>query len=113
MSEKPLRIFAGPIAGAVRRCLLLMLLLLGLVAACQTAPPVQEMSDARMAIAVAKEAGAEQQAAEKLKAAEDYLQRAEKSLMEKAYSQARYHALDAKRNALDALTIAEKSDITD
>ena len=111
MSDKPPRIFAGPTAGAVRRCLLL--LVLGLVVACQTAPPVQEMSDARMAIAAAKDAGAEQQAADELKAAEDYLQRAENSLMEKAYLQARYHALDAKRNALDALTIAEKSDITD
>jgi len=103
--------FAGLSACAVRRCLLL-LLMLGVVAACQTAPPVQEMSDARMAIAVAKEAGAEQQAADELKAAEDYLELAEKSLMEKAYSQARYHALDAKRNALDALTIAEKTDST-
>ena len=94
--------------GAGSRCLLL--LLLGLVAACQTAPPVQEMSDARMAIAVAKEAGAEQQAADELKAAEDFLDRAEKSLAEKSYTQARRNALSAKRSALDALTIAEKPD---
>jgi hypothetical protein len=108
VSEKPPRIFAGLTVGAVRRCLLL--LLLGLVAACQTAPPVQEMSDARMAIAVAKEAGAELQATDELKAAEDYLDRAEKSLAEKAYSQARRDALNAKRSALDALTIAETPD---
>ena len=84
-----------------------------MVAACQTAPPVQEMSDARMAIAVAKEAGAEQQAAEELKAAEDYLELAEKSLAEKAYSQARHNALNAKSSAISALTIAEKPDNSD
>jgi hypothetical protein len=41
--------------------------------ACETAPPVQEMSDARQAIAAAKEAGAAEKAAFHLKAAVDYL----------------------------------------
>jgi len=37
---------------------------------CETVPPVQEMSDARQAIAAAKEAGATERAAFHLKAAE-------------------------------------------
>ncbi len=47
--------------------------------ACETAPPVQEMSDARQAIAVAREAGAAERAAFHLKAAEDYLESAEQA----------------------------------
>ena len=84
-----------------------MLALFVLLAACQTGPPVQEMSDARMAIAVAKEAGAEQHAAEQLKTAEEYLEKAEQRLSEKAYSQARRDALHAKQSAMEALSLVE------
>ena len=41
-----------------------------LLAACETAPPVQEMSDARQAITVAREAGAADLAAAELAEAE-------------------------------------------
>ena len=78
----------------------------GLVA-CETAPPVQEMSDARQAIAVAKEAGAAERAAFHLKAAEDYLASAETKLGERAYGQARRDAKQAKIKALDALKASE------
>lgn len=88
-------------------------MLLGLLAACQSTPPVQEMSDARQAIAVAKDAGAELHAAEQLHAAERYLGRAEQRLSEKAYTEARHDALQAKRSALDALAIAEQPDPDD
>ncbi len=84
-----------------------LLLLLFLFAACETAPPVQEMSDARQAIAVAKEAGAEELAAFHLKAAEKYLASAEKKLNERAYNQARRDAKQAKMKALDALKASE------
>lgn len=77
------------------------------IAGCQTAPPVQEMSDARQAIAVAKEAGAAQKAAFHLKAAEDYLASAEQRLLDHQYSQARYDAKQAKMKALDALKASE------
>ena len=76
------------------------------IGACGTAPPVQEMSDARQAIAVAKEAGAEQIAAEHLRAAEAFLDSAQRSLSERAYAQARRDALQAKTRALDALAAA-------
>jgi hypothetical protein len=77
------------------------------LSACETAPPVQEMSDARQAIAVAKEAGAADHAAFHLRAAEDYLASAEKKLGEHAYSQARRDAKQAKMKALDALKASE------
>jgi hypothetical protein len=92
------------------------LLQIGLLAAfcglcaCETAPPVQEMSDARQAIAVAKEAGAAEHAAFHLKAAENYLASAEARLGERAYNQARRDAKQAKIKALDALRASDVSD---
>ncbi len=77
------------------------------MAACETAPPVQEMSDARQAIAVAKEAGAADLASFHLDAAEKYLASAEKKLNEHAYGQARRDAEQAKMKALDALRASE------
>ncbi len=77
--------------------------------ACETTPPVQEMSDARQAIAVAKEAGAEEYAAFHLKAAEDYLDTAKKALDDGQYSEARRNAKHAKVKALDALKETESS----
>ena len=77
------------------------------ISGCETAPPVQEMSDARQAIAVAKEAGAANLAAFHLRAAEQYLASAEEKLGEKAYGQARRDAKQAKMKALDALKASE------
>lgn len=76
-------------------------------AACETAPPVQEMSDARQAIAVAREAGAADLAATELAQAELYLERAEKKLGDQAYREARIDALAAKSRALKALELSE------
>ena len=86
----------------------LLLTLLLSTTACETAPPVQEMSDARQAIAVAREAGAAETAAFHLKAAEDYLESAEAALNERAFSEARRDAKHAKMKALDALKAAEQ-----
>jgi hypothetical protein len=79
------------------------------VSGCETAPPVQELSDARQAITAAKEAGAADHAAVHLQAAENYLASAEKKLGEHAYSQARRDAYQAKMKALDALKAVEKN----
>lgn len=86
----------------------LTLLALLLVSGCQTAP-VQEMSDARQAISVAREAGAAQHAAADFTAAVDYLHSAERHLNEQQYGNARRDALQAKLKALDALQRAETS----
>lgn len=77
--------------------------------ACETTPPAQEMSDARQAIAVAKEAGAEERAAFHLRAAEQYLETAKQALNEGKYGEARRNAKHAKMKALDALKASEAS----
>ncbi len=77
--------------------------------ACETAPPVQEMSDARQAIAVAREAGAESHAAAELLAAEQYLDSAEKKLNEQQYAGARRDAIQAKLKAQNARELSEES----
>jgi len=79
------------------------------VAACGSGPPVQEMSDARQAIAVAREAGAAEYAPEDLRAAETHLDTALRSLSKKEYRQARVEAREAKVKALDALATSEHS----
>ena len=79
------------------------------VAACTSGPPVQEMSDARQAIAVAREAGASEHAATDLRAAEDYLDSALRNLSRKEYKLARTEAVEAKNRALTALEIAESA----
>lgn len=83
-------------------CLMLCL------AACESAP-VQEMSDARQAIAVAREAGAATLAARELSEAENHLARAEHELEKRAYSRARFDAQAAKNSALQALSVAERA----
>jgi hypothetical protein len=97
-------------ADLVRRGMpvVLMLFTAQLVVACGSGPPVQEMSDARQAIAVAREAGAEERAAEQLRDAEELLDRAQQKLSDRAYDEARHSALEAKLKALDALARTEQ-----
>lgn len=78
-----------------------------LAAACETAPPVQEMSDARQAIAVAREAAPANDAAKELESAESYLESAEKNLDQRQYSAARDDAIEAKARAIKALRLSE------
>jgi hypothetical protein len=96
------------VAGVGRRGIVVALL--AILAGCGSGPPVQEMSDARQAIAVAKEAGAEDHAAEALRDAEALLESAQRNLSDRAYNEARRDALRAKLKALDALAIAENSE---
>lgn len=80
-----------------------------LASACETTPPVQEMSDARQAIAVAREAGAEAHAAAELLQAEQYLDSAEEKLSAEQYAEARRDALQAKSKAQAARKLSEMS----
>ncbi len=68
-----------------------------------TGPPVQEMSDARQAIAAAEEAGASQFDQPNLRMAEDKLAAAETQLQGGMYWNARKLALGAKEAAIEAL----------
>ena len=82
--------------------LLLCAVLLG-AAGCATGPPVQEMSDARQAIAAAREAGAATYDNDGLHRAETQLAEAEAQLQERVYWDAKRLAVDAKETAIAAL----------
>jgi hypothetical protein len=90
LSNTPLRLLLGS-------------LLLGIAACAATGPPVQEMSDARQAIAAAREAGAATLDTESLRAAETGLADAEVKLQQHLYRDARKLALGAKETAIAAL----------
>ena len=84
----------------MKRIALAILLLLG--AGCATAPPVQEMSDARQAVQAAREVHAERYAPISLGEAERLLEEATRELQAKNYRKARENALAAKKMALKA-----------
>jgi hypothetical protein len=73
------------------------------VAGCVTAPPVQEMSDARQAISAAEQANAGRLAADTLADARRFLAEAERQIQEEAYGPARMNAVRAKNRAVTAL----------
>ena len=80
-----------------------------LVSGCATSPPIQEMSDARQAIAAAKDAGAEQHAAATLSQAELMLDTAETYLERGVYWQAKRDAIGAKDKAFEALLTSREA----
>jgi hypothetical protein len=81
-----------------------------LVAGCVTAPPVQEMSDARQAIMAAEEADATRLAGDTLSDARRFLAEAERQIQEEAYGPARLNAVRAKNRALQALRASQPDD---
>lgn len=83
--------------------LLLYSCLLAVAACAAPGPPVQEMSDARQAIAAAREAGAATYAGDGLRTAEARIAEAESQLQDHRYWDAKRLAVDAKESAVDAL----------
>ena len=85
---------------------------LALTSACEIAPPVQEMSDARQTIALVREAApAAAVAADQLATAETYLKSATRKLNERDYQRARSDAIEARTRALRALELSESRDV--
>jgi hypothetical protein len=78
---------------------------LALLAGCASAP-TQEMSDARQSVQVAEEAGAGQYDVQNLRAAREHLQRAERELELRYFSNARLDARIAKSEAIKAHDVA-------
>ena len=76
------------------------------LAACK-GPPVQEMSDARQAIAAARAAGAAERSPAELTAAQAAISRAEQDLQLQHFARARFSAEEAKRRAAAALANAQ------
>ena len=72
-------------------------------------PPVQEMSDARQAIAAARAAGAAERSPTELNAAQAAIVRAEQDLELQHFARARFSAQEAKRRAAAALANAQGS----
>ena len=72
--------------------------------------PVQEMSDARQAIAAAREAGVTEIASPDLYAAQAAIVRAESHLQAQEFARARYAALQAKKHAVVAMANAQRAD---
>jgi outer membrane murein-binding lipoprotein Lpp len=77
---------------------------------CPSGPPVQELSDARQAIAAATTAGLTPSSSPDLYAAEAAIGRAESHLEAREYVRARLAAQEAKRHATEALAIASRGD---
>jgi regulator of protease activity HflC (stomatin/prohibitin superfamily) len=80
------------------------------LAGCVTAPPIQEMSDARQAISAAEQANAARLAPDSLGDAQRFLAEAERQIEEEAYGPARLNAVRAKNRAVTALRMSESSD---
>jgi hypothetical protein len=74
---------------------------------CVTSPPVQEMSDARQAIAAAEQADAARLSPETLGDARRLLQTAEQQLLDEAYGSARMNAVRARNRAVQALSFSQ------
>jgi len=77
---------------------------------CASGPPVQEMSDARQAIAAARVAGATEAGSPDLYAAQAAIARAESHLQAQEYVRARYAAIAAKHHAALALSEAQQGE---
>jgi len=84
------------------------MILLGLLAAC-TAPPVQEMSDARQAVRAAQAAGAADRAPIELAAAQQLIDEAQLYLSRKEYRRAEQAAIEARAAAIRAMNLAREA----
>lgn len=85
----------------------------GWLAGCATSPPVQEMSDARQAIAAAEEARADELAPQTLSEARQYLMQAEERIRQGNYSIARSDAIRARTRAIYALQSSQAAQEAD
>jgi hypothetical protein len=78
-----------------------------LIAACANTPPVQEMSDARVALQAAQAAGAQNYSPDNFLQAQKLLLQAEEQLALGAYTLARQLALNARDSAIRARETAD------
>lgn len=80
-----------------------------LLIGCASGPPVQEMSDARQAIAAVEGAETNQRAAQLLTQARALMQSAEAKLRREAFNGAKVDAVEARRKAIEALQELESA----
>ena len=87
-----------------------IILLTLLIASCAVGPPVQEMSNARQAIAAAEESDAATLAPDELNEARRLLEEAESQLRERNYGLAQTSAIRARDRAVEALQTSQAGD---
>ncbi|MGH8281360.1 MAG: DUF4398 domain-containing protein [Gammaproteobacteria bacterium] len=86
----------------------LAVLITALVLVACASAPVQEISNARQAVAAAQQAGADQSAPRQMAEARRLLQAAQAALDEGNYSTSRQYALHAHDEAVKALRISQR-----
>ena len=92
-----------------RMKIMISMLMLLLLVACVVKPPVQEMAEARSAVKMAQVLGGNSPASKHyLQKAEKALKRASEAIEEKKYERARNKALEAKRQAQQAVHMTQK-----
>ena len=84
-----------------------IILLTLMIASCAAGPPVQEMSDARQAIAAAEESDAATLAPDELDEARRLLEQAETQLRARYYVLAQDSAIRARNRAVEALQASQ------
>ena len=84
-----------------------IILLTLVIASCAVGPPVQEMSDARQAIAAAEESNAATLAPDELDEARQLLEAAESQLRDRNYGLAQDSAILARDRAVEALQASQ------
>lgn len=84
-----------------------IILLTLVIASCVAGPPVQEMSDARQAIAAAEESNAATLAPDELNEARRLLEQAETQLRARYYTLAQSTAIQARSRAVEALQASQ------
>ena len=84
-----------------------IILLTLMIASCVAGPPVQEMSDARQAIAAAEESNAATLAPDELDEARRLLEQAETQLRARYYGLAQTSAIQARSRAVEALQTSQ------
>ena len=92
-----------------RRCFVGGFTIAIVLAGCILAPPVQEMSDARQAIAAAEAAAADRWARDEISEARRLIAEAEQDIAVEAYGPARSNALRAQDRAVRALQLSQMS----
>lgn len=102
----------SPIPSNRRTWRLLIVTVALCIVGCVSAP-VQEMSNARQAIAAAVQAGASERAPIALNEAQRLLVQAEKRLQDKQFREARRSAVAAKLKAIAALDATSDSEVPD
>ena len=80
---------------------LISLMIVFMLSACATLPPLQEMSNARQTIAAAKEMNSSAEQSQKIQEAERLLSRAERRMEVNLYESARQDALRAQKEAIE------------